>query len=525
MSEIPAGTTFGHPRGLYVLFFTEMWERFSFYGMKALLIFYLTEHFLFGDDVSAGVVGTYGSMVYLAPVLGGWVADRFLGFRKAVMFGAVLLCVGHLLMAFEGTPAERLGGDVIRDETAVQIMYLALAFIVAGVGFLKPSISTIVGQLYEENDDRRDQGFTIFYMGINLGALVAILLCGYLGQTYGWKYGFGLAGIGMLTGLATFIRGGRHFGDAGLPPDVAELNSRRAGLTIERWLYIGGVASIAAVWWLMQYQALVGALLGFVAFVAVAGIIGYAWIQCAPRERNRVFVVLILTLVSVVFWTLFEQAATSMTLFTDRNVHKNMLGFEMQASQLGFLNPGFIILLALPFAAVWNALGGRGREPSTPMKFGLGVVQAGVGFLMLVIGAGFADEAGQVALGWLVLAYFFHTTGELCLSPTGLSMVTKFTPARILGLMMGVWFLASAGAHYVAGLVAGQAAIDSSQPIDATASLPVYTDVFNTLGWVGIGVGLGVMALTPLLKGLSHESQPGEDESPAAAQGVVRDAS
>ena len=500
-------TFLGHPRGLFVLFFAEMWERFSYYGMRALLVLYLAHHFLFDDRFSSGLVATYGSMVYLMPIIGGFIADRYLGFRKAVVAGAILLCFGHALMAFEGTPATLLDGGVVRDDFAVGVLYLALSCIIVGVGFLKPAISNIVGQLYGPDDARRDQGFTIFYMGINLGALSAMLLCGWLGQAYGWGYGFGLAGIGMLAGLATFIGGQRWFSGAGEPPAPSVLRERLGGITREHLIYLGAVVAIAATWWLLQHRAIVGSLLGIVSAAAVVGVVLYSVLRCTPLERDRMFSVLFLTLVSVVFWTLFEQAGTSMTFFTERNVHTDLLGVEMQASQMGFLNPAFVILLAPLFSITWRELARRGMEPSTPMKFGLGVVQAGLGFLVLVFGAGYADSAGQVAVAWLVLAYLLHTTGELCLSPVGLSMVTRLSVAKVLGLMMGVWFLSSAAASYLAGLIAGTAAVERAPgaDVDALASLPTYVGAFEVIGYAGVAIGIVVMLVTPLVRRLMHE--------------------
>ena len=497
----------GHPKGLFICFATEMWERFSFYGMRALLVLYLTQHFLFDDRVSAGVVATYGSLVYLMPIIGGFIADRYLGFRRAVTCGALLLCCGHVLMAFEGVPATVTDGVLSRDDGALSIMYLALAFIIIGVGFLKPSISSIVGQLYSDEDPRRDQGFTIFYMGINLGALAAILLCGWLGESYGWKYGFGLAGIGMLAGLFTFLRGQRHFHGAGEAASPERLATRVAGVAKEHWIYAASIAAVGVAWWLMQWRDFVGGLLALTAAAAVFGIVWFALARCEKVERDRLLVVLLLTAVSVVFWTLFEQAGTSMTLFTARNVDTAVFGLEIQASQMGFVNPAFIILFAPVFAMVWDVLSKRGIEPSTPMKFGLGVLQAGLGFLVLVVGASFADGAGQVAVAWLVLAYFLHTTGELCLSPVGLSMVTRLSAVKLIGLMMGVWFLSGAAAQYLAGWIAGLAAVDRAPgaAVDPAVSLPIYTDTFATLGWWGAGIGIAVMVLAPLINRLAHD--------------------
>ena len=499
-------TMFGHPRGLAVLFFAEMWERFSFYGMRALLIFYLTEHWLFGDTISTGIYAAYGSMVYLMPVIGGYLADRVLGFRKAVVFGAILLVCGHTGMAFEGEPARVVDGEVVRDEVALQIFYLSLAFIIMGVGFLKSSISNIVGQLYDRDEDtsRRDAGFTIFYMGINLGAVSASLLCGWLGQTYGWAYGFGLAGIGMFIGLVTFIWGRPWLEGAGEPTDPDYLYGKvLLGLSREWLTYIGGLFGVVAAWYLMQRVGTVQGALYTTASIAALGVIYYAFRKCDAVDRGRLLVLLFLTAVSVVFWALFEQAGSSLNLFTERNI---ILPDGVQASQLQSLNPAFIIALAPLFSMFWMGLARNGWEPSLPTKFGLGVLQAGLGFGALVIGCSQADSAGQVAFMWIVLAYLLHTTGELCLSPIGLSAVTSLSPVRIVGSMMGIWFLSSAFAHNVAGLIAQTASVSEvpDAEIDPLHSLVVYANTFESLLYFGVAVGVVVLLLAPWLNRAIH---------------------
>lgn len=499
------GLWLGQPRGLLILFFAEMWERFSFYGMRGLLVFYLTKHLLFDDATATGIYATYGAMVYLMPVIGGLVADRLLGFRRAVIFGAVLLCCGHLGMAYEGSPAILVGGEVVRDADALQAFYLSIAFIIVGVGFLKPSISSIVGQLYAADDPRRDSGFTLFYMGINLGATLAALTCGYLGETYGWAYGFGLAGIGMLSGLVTFIRGQHWFADAGLPPDEQHLQQSVFGPVKREWLiYAAGLLAVIGVWWLVQHRDLVGQLLTVTSAAAVLGVIGFSLRQCTPEERDRMLVVLFLTAVSVVFWSLFEQAGSSMSLFADRNVDREVLGFTIRASQLQFVNPAFIILLAPVFSALWLQLGRRGWEPSTPTKFGLAIVQVGLGFAALVYGATTADADGQVALIYLVLAYFLHTTGELCLSPVGLSMVTRLSVPRVVGLMMGVWFLSSSVSHYLAGLIAGMASVGGGADAASQEALAVYSDTFTLVAQIALVTGAMVFVVAPFLRRRMH---------------------
>ena len=508
VASIADDTAFiGHPRGLFVLFFAEMWERFSYYGMRALLIFYLTKHFLFGDAVAAGIVTTYGSLVYLTPVLGGLIADRYLGARRAVIFGAILLCFGHLGMAIEGAPAQATAHGVDRAGWSLQVLYVSLALIITGVGFLKANISTMVGQLYSASDPRRDGGFTLFYMGINLGAFVSALTCGYLGETYGWSYGFGLAGIGMLVGLLTFIRGQGALGAAGEPPDRAALTAPLGfGLSRQHLIYGGGLIAVAIAWQLIQQRAFVGTLLQITAVVSVAGIVLFSVLRCPPIERDRMLLLLILTVISVVFWALFEQAGTSLNLFTDRNVDREMFGTTIAASQFQSVNPAFIILLAPLFSRLWPWLAARGWEPSTPAKFGLAVVQVGFGFLALVYGATRANDAHLVGVIWLVLAYFLHTTGELCLSPVGLSAVSRLSVPRVVGLMMGVWFLASAFAQNVAGVIAALMSVqgDGAASADAGQALATYVGTFNQIAWGAIGIGALVLLAAPLLRRLMH---------------------
>ncbi len=299
-------TVLGHPRGLPVLFFAAMWERFSFYGMRALLMFYLTKHWLFSDEVAAGIYATYGSLVYLTPVIGGLIADRYLGFRKAVAFGAFLLVLGHIGMAVEGDPAVMTAAGAVRDEGVLQVFYLSLALIIVGVGFLKPNISGIVGRLYGPDDPRRDGGFTLFYMGINVGAFTASIVCGYLGETYGWKYGFGVAGLGMLLGLVTFLRGRERLEGAGEPPDPAALARPVVGpVTQEAVIYLCSLMAVAAAWFLVQERALVGSLLLLTGAGAIAGIGWFSAARCTRVERHRMLLVMLLTAVSVLFWALF----------------------------------------------------------------------------------------------------------------------------------------------------------------------------------------------------------------------------
>lgn len=497
----------GHPRGLFVCFATELWERFSFYGMKFLLLLYLTKYHLFSDSNGLEVLGGYAALVYAMPVIGGLLADRYLGMRKAVIFGGVLLALGHLGMALEGEQARMVGDQIVRDEGALQAFYFSLALIVIGVGFLKPNISTIVGRLYGEDDPRRDAGFTIFYMGINIGAFAATLLCGYLGETFGWRYGFGLAGIGMVIGLATFLYGQKHLHGLAEPRDSALLKQKSPiGLNKELTIYLSGLLAVFAAWKMLQFHGAVGHTLNLLSVAVLLGLGWFITVKCNPVERSRMLVLLILTMSTVVFWALFEQAAASMTLYADRVMDRNILGQELTASQFGSLNAFFIFLFAPLFAWLWTYLGRRGLEPSTPVKFALGIAQAGLGFGALVVGAATPNEVGLVAGYWMVLAYLLHTTGELCLSPVGLSAVTKLAVPSVVGVMMGSWFLATAYSEFVAVQLAKLAAVETvdGAVTDIGAALASYTELFGSLLYVGLGVASLLLLISPLLKKMMH---------------------
>lgn len=498
---------FGHPKGLLICFSTEMWERFSFYGMKYLLLLYLTKYHLFTDAEGLEVLGGYAALVYAMPVIGGLLADRYLGMRKSVILGGLLLVAGHMGMAVEGEQARMVAGSIQRDETALQVFYASLALIVIGVGFLKPNISTIVGRLYSVDDPRRDSGFTIFYMGINVGAFSATLLCGYLGETFGWGYGFGAAGIGMLVGLATFIYGQRYLRGLAEPPEGVDLSERTAlGLNREQSIYAGALLAVVVVWQMLQFHAAVGLLLNSLSFLVLAGLTWFIIARCDAVERSRMIVLIILTISTVVFWALFEQSAASMTLFADRVMDRDVFGLSLTASQFGALNSMFIFMFAPVFAWLWTVLAVRGLEPSTPIKFSLGIAQAGLGFGALVVGAANPDEAGLVSGYWMILAYLLHTCGELCLSPVGLSAVTKLAVPSVVGVMMGSWFLATAYSEFVAAQLAKLAALETTggNLADTANALSSYGDLFTTLLWLGLGTGAVMLLLSPVLRRMMH---------------------
>jgi POT family proton-dependent oligopeptide transporter len=654
-SEQP--TLFGHPAGLFTLFFAEMWERFSYYGMRALLIFYMLKGFLRYDDQRAyAVYGAYTALVYMTPFFGGMLADRLLGSRRAVVIGGLLMASGHLLMTVENDSA----------------FYGALGLLVAGNGFFKPNISTMVGALYPQGSPLRDGGFTLFYMGINLGAALSPLLCGYIGETYGWHYGFGLATLGMLSGLSIFVAPVRvaqavigtggfvtalalvvfrpdnpysfavnlfvavallaavgvawvALGRSGLPstvgapPDPARLARRLGPLSTEWTVYLGALVAVPVVALLISgfspftadkkpvllvsqeliagMQKSASAAVRVLAVVAEeisrpAGLIltitglfavsylGRQLLKLAKVERERLIVVLVLTFFSMLFWSFFEQAGSSLNNFTDRNVDRvterrtidasevgKLLRFQPTQEQIGHKNGDrtftlreldelrakheadprfelewrvmpdnvgmgiaersdevpasvfqatnavFILVFGLVLTSLWGFLGKRRLEPSTPVKFALGLLQLSLGFVAIWYGARVADSRGLVGATWLVLGYLLHTTGELCLSPVGLSMVTRLSPPVLVSTVMGNWFLASAFAQYLAAIISQFTSVSEGSGKAAsvpTDTLHVYGDVFGKIALVSLGCALTCFALAPLLKRWMHEeARPG----------------
>ncbi len=498
-------TFLGHPKGLFVLFFAEMWERFSYYGMRALLIFYLTKHWLYSDEQAGVIYGAYTALVYITPVVGGYLADRYLGQRKAVLFGAVLLTMGHFFMAFEGEAAVgHIGNPVIN------IFWLALALIIVGSGFLKANISVIVGQLYPRTDTRRDGAYTIFYMGINLGAALGALLCGYIGETHGWGYGFGLAGIGMLLGLGVFMWGRPLLMGRGEPPKLL-------AKATEWKIYAIGTGLVAICWWLVQNQAMVGWLLGAFGLLLMLYVLFTAATKLSAEERDRIFAAMFLISTSIIFWALFEQAGSSLNLFTDRHVDRG----EVPASVFQSINSIYIILLAPFFAAAWTWAGRKGAEPSAPMKFGLGVVQVGLGFLVLVWGARSVGLDVPTPVIFIFLVYLLHTTGELCLSPVGLSAMNRLAPTHMASLIMGVWFFASATGNYAAGRIAaatGGEALAGETAGAGIAGKAQVLEVYSTVGWAAVAVGVCVIFISPFVKKLMHLNTLADD---AGAEEIV----
>ena len=590
-----------HPRGLIILFFAEMWERFSYYGMRGILIFYLTQHLLFDQATASAQYGSYTALVYLLPLLGGLLADRYLGTRKAVAFGALLLVAGHGMMAYEGRPATQnlvyagqsyevaatgrvdarqarliVGGqpyefgpaegggleikglgdagplpqvlpkdsfkmETTQDQSGVNAFYLAVSLIIMGVGFLKPNISTIVGQLYPQGDPRRDSGFTLYYSGINLGAFWASILCGLLGQTVGWWAGFGLAGVGMALGFIVFVLGKKHLDGKGEPPNPELLARPVVGPINREWLIYGAsILGVGLVWLLVPHNAIVGLALS-VSIVASLAAIGWIMIVACKTwvERQRMMLAVILIFGAVVFFTLFEQAGTSLNLFASTNVDMTItrqavtllgvpIGTPEQIAAIGLnpasdffidstigaaqtqsFNAGFILIFAPIFAAMWAYLASRNLDLNPTMKFGLGLLQVGLGFLVVVWGAGLADSSFRVPLMLLGFLYLLHTTGELFLSPVGLSEITKLSLPSVVSFMMAVWFLSSSIAQFVGGKIAGLMGTESigGQVLDPQAALAASLNGFTTLGWAGVGCGVFFVLISFLVRGWAHDAQ------------------
>ena len=506
------------PRGLYICFLVEMWERFSYYGMRALLIFYLTQHFLFEREAAVGIYGAYTTLVYITPVIGGVLADRFLGQRRAVFLGGLLLVAGHGLMAVEGEPP--VSHEAV-NPLVLNTFYLALALIIMGVGFLKSNVSTIVGELYPRTDKRRDSAYTFFYVGINAGSFFGALYAGYLGQTFGWSYGFGLAGVGMLAGLLVFIWGRPLLQGAGEAPDVAALQAKRfAGLSTEWVIYLSALVGVVLIWLLVRDEGTVGVLLIATAALTVGYVLYRSVFTLEPHARDRIFAALFLIALNVLFWALFEQAGSSLNIYADEQVDRTIFGGEVPASVLQSLNAMYIIYLGPIFAAIWAYLAKRGRDLSAPAKSGLGIVQLGLGYLVLVWGA--QSGAGPTPVLFIFLIYLLHTTGELCLSPVGLSAMTRLSVPSMVGLMMGTYFLSYAGGNFAAAQIAKVAVAPGAD----------IHEVYTKYGWIAVAVGVGLVLISPLVTRLMHldtlQDDPDAEARRRAAQvageGEVTDA-
>jgi proton-dependent oligopeptide transporter, POT family len=573
-------TWMGHPRQLARLFSIEMWERFGFYGMRALLVLYLTKHFLLADHQANGIVGGYLSLVYLTPVIGGWLADYYLGSKRSVKWGALVMAAGYLVLCFGGQEAkpfavldgqryevlsapsasvldsgqkqwvvengQRLtihglpdgsvqliadNGQVAktigksafqpgaeRSPFYVALMLIALSLIVIGNGFFKPNISTIVGSLYKPGDRRRDAGFTIFYMGINLGSIGSQLLCPWFAAMWGWWAGFGIVVIGMLIGYALIQFDGGRLSGYGEPPnrdgpDRSLLIYVLSILSVPLfWLVFRNVmnapeaAAGSGVWGYILATPFLGKVLFLAFLAAVIGIPIWSYKAGTRVEFQMMLAAIILVIFNVTFWTLFEQAASSLTLFADRNTTLELFGLHISAPQTQNFNPITIVIFAPILSWFWVALAKKGWEPSIQVKFGIALLLVGLGFVVLAWSTGTANADFRVALWWLVLTYFLHSIAELCISPVGLSMITKLSIARVVGMMMGVWFLSISIGEYLAGAAAQAASVQTvgGEVTNPELALHTYAHTFMVGGELTMIAGVILLAISPWLRKIMH---------------------
>lgn len=503
-NQPPLTTWKGHPKGLFYLFFAELWERFSFYGMKALLLLYMTQHLFYSDQNAFGILAAYMSLVYITPLCGGILADKVLGYRKSILLGGVFMALGHFLLFFE----------------MPFFFYSSLGLIIVGNGFFKPNISSFVGALYNQSPQQRDAGFTIFYLGINLGAALAPLVCAWVAGLYGWHYGFMLAGLGMLLGLGCFQQGIQKevFGTQGLLPNPKHYYQTKQGLHQGQWVILGSVTAIpliATIIYFHQYEHYIILLASLFMVIYVV----YILLQVSPTERRRLIAVIYFTILSTAFSALFEQTSSSLVLFADRNINLVIL----TAAQTNSINASFIVLLALPFSWLWGYLNKINRNPSAPYKLSIGLILLGIAALIFGRSAVSADAFAQTSITYLIVGYFILTVGELCLSPIGLSKVTELSPTRYVSFVMGVWFSSYFYGHFFAGKIAqltvsnGQENIlaqhfgyfieflteltPSSVAVKGVAfeQLYAYVSVYASFGLITVLVGLLAFLLAPFV--------------------------
>jgi POT family proton-dependent oligopeptide transporter len=474
-----------YPKQLYLLFFAEMWERFSFYGMKALLLAYMVTQLKFDEPKGYAILGSYAALVYTMPMFGGMMADRFLGYRRSVMFGGIMMSIGHFVLAIPQGWS----------------FFYGMAFIICGNGFFKPNISSLVGTLYSNNDPRKDSAFSLFYMGINIGAALGGLLCGYVGERINWHYGFGLAGIFMIIGLIVFSIGKKSLGERGLPPDLNLLRKKLFGFLKTEWAIYGGtLLLIPVIVFLFHSYEIMDYIMFGLGAAAIIYVLTIAF-KLEPASRTKLFAALVMIIFSTSFWAFYEQNSGSLNLFAMRNVDMNFLGFDLPALSVNnFLPPAWVIILTFLFAWLWPWLNKKGKEPSTPLKFSLSFILMGIGFFVFYLACKMNVGSGLIPLWTFVAGYLFIISGELCISPIGLSMITKLAPVKVVAMMMGIWFFASAVGEFMAGKIGSLMSVPEAVQNDAIASMPYYADILYKIAVGSVGVGLLLWITVPLLK-------------------------
>lgn len=471
-----------HPRGLYLLFFAELWERFGFYSVQALLVLFLVKHYGYHDDEAYAFFGAYSALIYTSPVIGGYLADRILGFRKAIILGAILYIFGYL------------GLSSLREN----LFYWSLGLLIGGNGFFKSSVSTLLGQLYEADDVRRDSGFTIFYMGINTGIFLSPILCTYAAERFGWGYGFGLAAAGMIIGLLTCIAKFNILGKHGLPPRPASDFS----FLSKSGFYVALLISIWGCGQLLEYHQIVNLGMILSGLAVTIGLLIIAFREPADK-RNKLLALIVLMVVSILFWTLYFQAYLSVTLFIERCVNRQFFGWEAPTGMLSSAIGLFNIALAPLFAIIWLRYARSRWTPSNPMKFALAMIFVSLTFLVIAFGSYIAG-ANKVNVSWILLGYLLTSCGELCLSPIGLSLVTALAPANLVGMVMGIWFMTLAAGYAIAGHIAQFTSIPESITHLYTVK-QLYASVFIKFGYIGLAIGIVLVLLTPPMRSLMGE--------------------
>ncbi len=464
-----------HPKGLKTLFLTEMWERMSFYGMRGILVLFMTASLINGGlEINAveasAIYGIYASSVYLVALLGGWIADRHIGQQNAILYGGLVIMIGHFLLAF----------------TNIETFYLGLIFVVLGTGLLKPNISAIVGGLYEKDQARKESGFTIFYMSINIGSVLGFFICGYLGENIGWHYGFGAAGIGMAFGLIQFVMTKKNLGEIGLYPSInlpkRKKNREISLLVVFLSIFLLSVfLGLIGVWTFnpIPIANIMTVLIIFIALLYFMYLFSFG--ELNEEERKKIILIIVLFLGAAFFWSGFDQAGSSFNIFAKEYTNRVILGWEYPASWLQILNPILVVILSPFMAYLWFYLGKKMLDPSLPFKFGLGLIFMAIGFVFIAYGASLAMQEGLAGARWLLITYLFHTIGELILSPIGLAAISNLSPKRYVGQMMGIWFLASSLGAIIAGLLSGQATYEGLN------SMP---DLFNKIAIISSIAGL-----------------------------------
>jgi POT family proton-dependent oligopeptide transporter len=467
------------PRGLYLLFFTELWERFGFYTLQTILMLYMTKALLMPEHKANTLYATFNSLLYLTPTIGGYIADRFLGSQRAVMFGGVLFIIAYYITA-------------LPDQTS---FFFGLSLLICANGLFKPNVSSLVGELYHKNDPRRDGGFTLFYMGINIGSLIPPLITTIIITTYGWHAVFLLAAIGMTIGQVIFLIGKKCLGTAGMAPHIR--HTSEPSYRVYAFIIAGMVACVALCNVAFKYPDITNYLIEITTVIIFC--VTFFFLLKEPLvQRKRMIASLILIVISIGFWSLYNQTFTSLMLFADRNMSKKMLGMTISAETTQFFNPFFILLLGLIFSHLWTKLDRYGLNPSVQLKFALGVSFMSAGFLLLAFGTSFYSHDGMASPWWLVFSYLLQTTGELLLSPIGLTMITVLSPKHLVGMMMGVWFSSTAVSFTIGGILANIAAIPANTPL--VSSLAIYSHAFTLYALIAFVIALISFALLPLLK-------------------------